>query len=353
MTLADHHDLDYLAARVHGRRSRMAEAERLDSLCRIRTVPELARTIHPQMEVTTASAFQRHIVRELLRELDSLRWSLTGAAAELIEWLRIRFPLENLKLVLRARTAKLPFAQCQNHLLELPKDLALDVEALLATGSPDDLTRVLPPGFLREAMEWATKIPLAGEQPFLIEAALDRAYHVEHLIRTEHLRHEDSELLLPLAQQEADTFHLLLVARGKFLHALTRETLLLFHIAGTRIGYARFKAMLDAPDLRSAACLAFTRAVDELPALKEARPDGAEFDATAIEILTANRLYRVARRAFRHGHVGLGAIVAYLAIRRIEAANLITLSEGIRLELSPELLRAHLMPRAQPETTHV
>ncbi len=43
-------DMDRLAAVLHGRRSRMAEAERLNALCRMRTLPELAGTIFPGSE---------------------------------------------------------------------------------------------------------------------------------------------------------------------------------------------------------------------------------------------------------------------------------------------------------------
>jgi len=46
--------------------------------------------------------------------------------------------------------------------------------------------------------------------------------------------------------------------------------------------------------------------------------------------------------------MGLGAVVAYAAIRRIELANLITLSEGIRTRVTPDALRQRLIPRAEP-----
>ena len=39
--------IDFVSARLHGRRSRLAEAARLDELCRLKSVPELARASTP------------------------------------------------------------------------------------------------------------------------------------------------------------------------------------------------------------------------------------------------------------------------------------------------------------------
>jgi len=92
------------------------------------------------------------------------------------------------------------------------------------------------------------------------------------------------------------------------------------------------------------AALAAGVAVDELPAgAKEA------WTPADLEPLAWARYYRLANRAFRRSHMGLGAVVAYTAIRRVELANLITLSEGIRLSRPPDVLRRCLIPAARRE----
>jgi len=85
-------------------------------------------------------------------------------------------------------------------------------------------------------------------------------------------------------------------------------------------------------------------AVDEVPAAaKEA------LTPTDLETLAWRRYYRLANRAFRRCHMGLGAVVAYAAIRRVELANLITLSEGIRQGQPADALRRRLIPAARRE----
>jgi hypothetical protein len=65
-------DLDYLAANVHGRRSRLAEAERLDALCRLRTVTDLARALFPESRFLTAAALQRVLILDQVEELTEI-----------------------------------------------------------------------------------------------------------------------------------------------------------------------------------------------------------------------------------------------------------------------------------------
>jgi vacuolar-type H+-ATPase subunit C/Vma6 len=51
--------------------------------------------------------------------------------------------------------------------------------------------------------------------------------------------------------------------------------------------------------------------------------------------------------------MGLGAVVAYASIRRVEVANLISLSEGVRAGVAPEVVRRRLIPRQDIEGAHV
>jgi vacuolar-type H+-ATPase subunit C/Vma6 len=51
--------------------------------------------------------------------------------------------------------------------------------------------------------------------------------------------------------------------------------------------------------------------------------------------------------------MGLGAVFGYVGIRRVEVANLITLSEGIATAKASETLRARLLPRNDWESVYV
>jgi vacuolar-type H+-ATPase subunit C/Vma6 len=179
-----------------------------------------------------------------------------------------------------------------------------------------------------------------------VEAALDRGYLNELVSRAAALSGEDRELVEPVIQQEADNLHLALIGRGKFVYGLEPERLLEFHVAGTKIPRQRFAAMLAEPDLAAVARLAEGRALDVPPSGLTGTGESIP-DAAGLERCGWHRFARLANRAFRRSHVGLGAIVGYVALRRVEVANLITLSEAIRQGVEPDAIRGRFLSQAQ------
>jgi len=102
--------------------------------------------------------------------------------------------------------------------------------------------------------------------------------------------------------------------------------------------------MAGAERVADVASAAAGAALDEVPKVADEALTPAD-----LEPLAWARYYRLANRAFRRSHMGLAAVVAYTAIRRVELANLITLSEGIRLSRPPDVLRRCLIPAARRE----
>lgn len=338
-------DLDYLAARLHARRSRMAEAERLDGLCHIRSLPEFYHTIFPESEFKGALDFQRLLVYELINELSGFRVYMSGPGSDLIDWTLVRFQVENLKVLIRACLTKAPVEELYGHLVSLPRELALNTQGLAAVESLEDFIRLIPKGLLRENLEKALKNYHDYPRPFFFEAALDRGYFQGLVARMEGLPREDREIIKPMVYQEADIFHLMLVARGKFHYSLMPEMLRPLHVAGTRITHALFTAMLNDPDLYTSVGRVAERVLDATP-FEHATNDGSmAVDASALEGLAWKRFFRLANMAFRQSHMGLGAIMGYAGLRRVEVANLITISEGIRNGMAAETIRRRLIPR--------
>lgn len=346
-------DLDYLAARFHGRRGRVAEAERLDELCRLRTVPELADAVLPDAKLQTSAAFQRGTLADLVWELShSIRY-LDEAGGDLLAWMSVRFQVENTKVLLRGFLDRTPLEELETHLLVLPENLALDASALLGAATLEQFVARLPRELPRQALRGALGTYRGQTRPFFLEAALDRGYFQELLDRAGRLADEDKEVVAPIIEQEVNMFLLMLAVRGRFGYGLTPEMLLPLHIRSRGVPIGRFNAMLTAPDLRTAASWAVGRVIDTLPAEHESSETSGSLDAADLEALAWQRFLRLANRAFRRSHMGLGAIVGYTGIRRVEVANLITLSEGIRAGIAPEVIRARLVPRHNEEVACV
>jgi vacuolar-type H+-ATPase subunit C/Vma6 len=346
-------DLDYLASRLHGRRSRMAEAERLDGLCRMQSLPDLARTIFPATEFRGAAYFQRQLVQELIGELSAFPGYVGGAGAGLLDWMLTRFQVENLKVLIRLCVTKGSVEELQEHLVFLPKKLGLQVEALAAALTPADFAGLLPKGPLRKSLEEAVEIYRDNPRSFFFEAALDHGYFHELLARVERLSGEDQGVIKALVCQEVDIFHLMLVMRGKFYYGLGRGLLLPLHVPGTLIPRVRFAAMLDDPDLRTAVGWGVERVLDEVSFEGGSSDVHTPVNAAAVESLAWKRFLRLANRAFRYSHMGLGAIVGYEGIRRLEVANVITISEGIRMGMAADIIRSRLIPRMNVEAAYV
>lgn len=346
-------DLDYLAARLHGRRSRLAEARRLDGLCRLPNVNALGDLLYPATEFRAIGDFQRRLAEDLCSEMTGFQKHLEAASANLLVWMLVQFHVEKVKVLLRHFLMRKPLEATEEYLLLLPHGLALNVAALMSVRSLEDFTRLLPAGRPRNSLTEALDIYHDQPRPFFLEAALDRGYFHELLNRAERLSVADQELVLPILFQEVDAFHLMLVVRGKYNYGLTPELLLPLHVRGSGITSERFSAMLAAPDIVSAASLAIGRAIDDLPS--EHGPGGVSdtVDASLLETLVWRRYARLSNRAFRRRHMGLAAVVGYVGIRRVEVANLITLSQGLGTGMAAETLRARLHPRLDVEPVHV
>jgi vacuolar-type H+-ATPase subunit C/Vma6 len=215
-------------------------------------------------------------------------------------------------------------------LLEAAKFVQADDAAALA-----DLIPAKP---LRQAVRQAAEAYHANPHAFYLESALDRGYFLELMARTQALGDEDRAGVTDLLTQEVDIFHMMLVTRGRLQYGLKADTLMGFHVSGTRLDRERLSSMLAAPDMPTVAARAVGAAIDGLPQ--------GDVDAVMLEVLAWHRYLRLARSALVRHTLGLGMVAGYAAIRRIELANLITLSEGIRLGTEPDVIRRRLMPRS-------
>src|ERR1051325_1255904 len=135
MARAMTNDMDYLAARLHGRRSQLAEASRLENLCRLPDVSELCRAVYPDTGFHALADFQRRLAQDLVRELCGFLNHLEGPGVALLGWMLTRFQVENMKVLIRAFAHRTPLETPEEYLLSLPHDLALDVQTILAAKS--------------------------------------------------------------------------------------------------------------------------------------------------------------------------------------------------------------------------
>ena len=346
-------DLDFLAARLHGRRSQMAESERLDGLCHIRNLPEFIRTIYAEADLNGVAQFQRFLISKLADEIYEILSQLSGRGADLVNWMLVRFQVENLKILARQCLTKTTIDMAGKHLIPLPGEFALNEQGLAGALSPEDFIRYISKGHFRESLGKILKIIGDNPKPFFFEGALDRVYFQELLARTNRLTREDRDTINPMVCQEVDMFLLMLVARGKFNYRMTEDILRSFHVRGSLISHGIFTAMLGDPDLDTSVSRVAERVLDEVPSRQGPCNGSRTVDTNTLELLAWRRFFRLSNMAFRHSHTGLGAVAGYIGLRRAEVANLITISEGIIRAMPPEKIRSYLIQENHGERTRV
>jgi vacuolar-type H+-ATPase subunit C/Vma6 len=347
-------DMDFISALLHGRRSRLAEAERLDALCAIRSIPELVHAIEPNAPNESVVGLQRRMVSKLAGELLTFAWRVAGPVGSCLEWLAVRFQVENLKVLARGMVTGAKLKDIEQYLVPLSKPFALDAERLVTADSLEAFASRIPSKPLQKGVRLAMSVFEHNHRPFFIEAGLDHGYLAELLARTELLAARESPDMKVLACQETDMFHLGLVARGRLTYELRPEDLLGFHVMGAGIRRQAFATMLAACDAQQVAAEAAGRAIDRTYASQEKGGEAREALTPAmLEVLALNRYYRLGYWIFRRSHMGVGTVAGYAALRRVELANLITLSEGIRAGVPSAVLRRRLIPRGVEEQRSV
>ena len=324
----------------------LAEGSRLDDLCNIRTVDELARRIGGGARFRDAAALQRHLVLEFVAELDMLAASLTGTGAALLDWQLVRIRIENLKVLARGLSRGLtlqalaprlmPFSPGQEPQAEVLDGTAAALRAGDFAARLEALARLVPKGPLRSGVRKIEAAPPHGPHLlFMFETALDSAYLETLRQRTARLPAAERAGASRLAAAEIDTFNVMLAARGRH-HQMAAEEFRAFLVAGGGVGLQALEECLHLPDPDAAVSALAGHLGETLEA-------GA--GVPALESLCWHRHLRVANALFRQSHMGLGAVLGYVALRRIELANLITFSEGLRMGCDPRQLRARLLPR--------
>ena len=342
-------NLSYLATKVHARRSRMQEGKRLDALCHIHTLHELTRAVGLDGDFPTAVDFQRRLAQDLIHELAGFTKHISETKADVFFCLLRRFEIENVKMVLRGLINKIPQNELRSHLISLPAGMTLDAQKLMNAGSFEDFATLLPPQPPYRRLRDAIFLQRQPAIPFFLEMALDSDYFQELVSKTRQLPEDDLADICPLMLQEANLFQFMLVIRGKFLYRLPPESLLPLRVTG--VSDAWFKELLAVPDMLTAAKSGVGTVLDELPTGRSSGENTV--NPAVLETLAWNRYARLANMAFRRGNIGLGAVIGYAGLRRVETANLITLSEGIRMGVRNDELRQSLTARTNPEAVHV
>jgi len=311
---------DFINAKVRGMRSKLLEGNRLIALADSKSLPELFRRVQPSYTFESHVAFERDLLADHIRELDRISKCLSGRVGDLFRWLLTYYQLENLKVALRAYVAKEAVVDAEAMMAPVPAPLALPLPRLFEAPDLRRFAKGVPVAEFRDAL--IAEIGAAGEtpDPAVLDTALDKAY-CERLLQ---LCPGMDEWILKLVAYDVDVRSLFLIFRAKFNYNVAFSEIERFIVASgvylTPDLAARLYAARDLP-----------QAIGAMPsALLPRERRRAVLSLRELEESLLLGQYRLANRCFVESIVNISAVVAYYYIKRVEFANVVRVTEGVR-----------------------
>jgi len=329
--------LDFLNAKVRAIHSRLYEGDRLNELLRYRSVSELSGVLLDGAAVASPATLERRLVERYAENLSLLWRYLPAPRDRVFIALGLRLQIENLKVILRAHAAGESGPLESLPVIPLPEPYRWPQLERRGPLTREQLLLAIPEPLVR--MSAAEALVLYGEKPIPIylEASLDRGYYSMLLQVYEALPAGDREDIGPLVALELDLQNLVFVLRSRVNYRLEAEmvTMLAARSMESRrpAAWVRTAAQKEsARDIIAEAPVALRRLLAEVPA-----------QLPEIERRLWQHYYGLAKTAYQQTFFTLGCPYAFAALKRMELANLITVVEAMRYELSFEELLSRLL----------
>jgi len=329
-------DFDFLFAKLHGMRSLLWEAGRLDELLGKRNLAEVFSSLSGGKTFESHIQFEKELVQRHISDLFSVGMFLSGANGEFFLWLLRRYQVENLKVILRHWAHKKERKELEAIMVELPDELALPVEKLLEAPGLASFLQAIPVKELRDAAGQGALYFEQKGSTFLIETGLDQGYLATLRQFQEKLSAPHRAGSGPLLRLEIDLYNCLLIFRARFGYGLSPEEIRPFlTTGGANLSLEALLGMLKSNT--------FEEMAGALPApLLQGSDGGKPADAGELETILFKTLYFRANHRFYSSTSDIGKLIAFFYIKRIELMNLIRLTEGFRFALPAQVLRKNL-----------
>ncbi len=276
-------------------------------------------------------AAERAIIHKLMDELGVLLRPLDGAGRNiLIHWTR-KFELYNLKALIRGKLQGLPGEQIKRNLYDLPPVISLPHDRLLRTESVLELLRSLEQSPFADIALQARQVYEEKNEPFSLDAAIDRTYYTGLWRRIRRAKAEDHDALQRLAGTLIDQQNLIWLLRYRFSYRLSpSETYYLLIPFGRQLHRERLKTLVNIAQ--------FERVIAQLPNGLSACLDGVT-DLHSAECLLEAETAVQARKSLRFSQSAVSRSLAYLILREMDLKKLYALVQGKVLNLNDSLIR--------------
>jgi V/A-type H+-transporting ATPase subunit C len=330
----------YLRTRLAILSSQLLGARQLAELARLPLDELGARTGYDEAKADTQSdrlaVFERALMQSWLDELSALLRPLDGPARRLLTQWASRYELLNIKAIVRGKMGKLPVAEIERNLFQLPGYLSLNHDTLLHTDSVPDLLRQLQKTRYRRIATQALRRYEERPDAFLLDATLDQQFYSELIARAGQLTSKDSQEILDLIGRIVDRHNLVWSLRYRFNYGLQTSEVVYLAIDGGRLLNRRvLQHILQADSLGEA----LQRLPDSLLGHRAVPGQLMELEAAMQAGLD-----EYATHAMRQSPSVLTSVLAYLVLRYGDITAIYAIVHARVHGLSTDLLEEALDP---------
>ncbi len=339
-------NLDFIIAKVKGMRGKLYEGDRLLPLCDTPTIEDLAARLAPGKPIGDTAGLQRYLTVQHVAALHRILTSLDGWEAEMFLWMLRHYQAENLKVIIRAWATKAGSQAISAYTVALPEPLDLPADAMIKSPSMEALILSIPVKQFRDgALQGLGDFEESG-RPFFMEAGIDKAYFTELQYLAGRGRASARTAVLKLVGIEIDIHNTMTILRAVFNYSVLFNKIRPFLAPpGGAVGPRVMDQIRKAPDIDAAAANVPITLIGG-----ERRP----LSGDDVELAMWSTLHKTANRQYYTSVLDFGAIAAFYYIKRVELANLITISECHRNGQRRDPARQKLMtlPTAEPAGAH-
>jgi len=275
------------------------------------------------------AALEHALLQVLLADFRILVRPMTGVRRQLLlHWVR-GFELGNLKAMIRGKQAGLSPATIARQLVDMGGFTTLPVDELLATEDVAELLRRLEVTPYAPIARRARAVFEERNDPFALDAAVDRRYYVGLDRWARQLGDEENAPLRPLLGGIIDRLNLLWLLRYRFAYGLSAaQTYYLLIPAGYRMKNDLLRGLVR---LESG-----QEVLEALPEPYRGLLQGLESTAEVERVLELE-LQRIAAKVLRGTRFHMARAVAYLVLREIQLRRVLALLKGKALNLAEDL----------------
>jgi vacuolar-type H+-ATPase subunit C/Vma6 len=327
----------FLDAKLRGRRSSLYERTGLRDLAAERAVADLAHRLYPREELRDDAALERRLMAACVADLAGFLRYVNGDRRAFYVALLERYPVENLKVVLRLWGRGEENRDPADYLIDLPPSLARPVEGLSESASVEAFLDAVPLTSVRECAQAALPAFRESGRKACLEMAFDRGYWLGVRRAAERLDRSDRVHCLAPVHAELEAMRALVALRASLVYKMPWEQLesLLPPAMLGGAGDRALRELHEHPDPE--------RVLQVVPWLGDTDWAPDQDDGTRrLEDVMWRRIVRRAERQYRALAGAFATLIAYYYLKRNEFRRLVSLTQMLRYGTPSEEMAARL-----------